>query len=309
MSNILITPRSLTKNGHPSLKRLEEAGFGIIFSTPGVQPSEEELIERLPGCVGYLAGVEKISKEVLQSAGKLKVISRNGVGVNNIDAQAARALQIRICNTPGANARGVAELTFAHILTAVRSITFCDASLKSLNWQRRKGVELKDKILGLVGCGCIGKTVARFALGFDMKVVAYDPCRDEEYESLDNFSYCDYNDLVIQSDIISLHCPPAAGGKAIIDGKAISQMKTGVYIINTARAELLDDEAVLTALDNGTVAGLTLDVFSPEPPENWTLIKHPKVIATSHIGGFTNESVNMAVDGAVENLLSALQQV
>ncbi len=216
MSKILVTPRSITKNGHSSLEKLKKAGFKVVFSTPGVQPSEEELLRLLPECVGYLAGVEKVSKKALESASQLKVISRNGVGINSIDIQAAKDLNIKICNTPGANARGVAELAFAHILCAVRSMSFCDVSLKGKNWQRRKGIELEGKTLGLIGCGCIGKMVTQFALGFDMKVIAYDPYPDKEFKPFNEFSYGDYEDVIKQSDIISLHCPPAKDNKPII---------------------------------------------------------------------------------------------
>ena len=308
MSKILVTPRSLTKNGHPALKKLEKAGFEVMFCSSGIQPPEEELIKLLPDCIGYLAGVEKISGKVLESAKQLKVISRNGVGINNIDIETASKLNIKVLKTPGANARGVAELTFAHILAAVRSIAFCDRCLKQQNWQRRKGLELEGKTLGLIGCGNIGKAVARFALGFDMKVLAYDPFKDEGFKPLGDFRYCKFEDLIVQSDIVSLHCPPAEDGKALIDAGVISKMKDGVYIINTARAELLDNDVVLKALDEDKIAGLTIDVFSTEPPEDWGVAKHPSVTATSHIGGFTEESVDRAVERSVKNLLKELSR-
>ena len=118
-----------------------------------------------------------------------------------------------------------------------------------------------------------------------------------------------FDELIEQSDIISLHCPPSEDGSALIDADNIYNMKDGVYIVNTARAELLDDDAVLNALESCKIAGLTLDVFSPEPPENWRLAKHPSVVATAHIGGFTNESVDRAVGMAVDNLINELKQV
>ena len=308
MNKILVTPRSLTKNGHPALKRLEEAGYEVIFSNPGSQPSEEELLKLLPDCIGMLAGVEPVTSRILKSAKCLKVISRNGVGTNSIDKAAAKSLGIKILVTPGANARGVAELAFGHILSAVRSIAFCDSSIKKENWQRREGIELEGKTLGLAGCGNIGKYVAKFALGFDMKVLAYDPFKDESFKPSDDFKYCSFDELTEQSDIISLHCPPKDDGSALINEAVISKMKNGVYIINTARAELLDDEAILKSLDSGKIAGLTLDVFSPEPPKDWRLAKHPNVVATAHVGGFTKESIDRAVSMAVDNLINELEK-
>ena len=308
MNKILVTPRSLTKNGHPSLNRLKNAGYEVIFSTPGVQPTEEELLKLLPDCVGMLAGVEPITAKVLESTKNLKAISRNGVGTNSIDKEAAERLGIKILITPGANARGVAELAFGRILSVSRSIPFCDSAIKQQNWKRRKGIELEGKILGLVGCGHIGKYVARFALGFDMKVLAYDPFKDESFKPSDDFKYCLFDELIENADIISLHCPPKEDGTALIDERIISKMKDGVYIVNTARAELLDDDAVFKALESGKIAGLGLDVFSPEPPDDWKLAKHPNVVATAHVGGFTNQSVDRAVSMAVDNLINELRK-
>ncbi|HHN47277.1 MAG TPA: oxidoreductase, partial [Planctomycetes bacterium] len=136
---ILVTPRSVTKSGHPSLERLKKAGFEVIFCTPGVQPSEEELLKLLPGCAGMLAGVEPISARVLAAARGLKAISRNGTGVDNVDIPAAEKLGIRVLRAEGANARGVAELALGHILAAVRSIPASDAALKAEKWERFKG--------------------------------------------------------------------------------------------------------------------------------------------------------------------------
>lgn len=306
MTKILVTPRSVSKNGHPALARLEAAGYAVVFCRPGVQPSEQDLLAALPGCVGMLAGVEPIGATVLESAGQLKAISRNGVGVNNIDLDAAARLQIKVLNTPGANARGVAELTWGLLLSVVRSVAFGDAGFKSQQWQRRKGVELEGKTLGLVGCGNIGKLVAGYALAFGMKVLAYDPFADPAFTPSEAFGYASLETVLAGSDVVSLHCPPAKDGAPLIDAASIATMKTGVYVINTARAELLDDAAVLAALNSGQIAGLGLDVFTPEPPTDWSLAQHPHTVATAHIGGFTDESVDRAVSMAVDNLLDAL---
>ena len=220
----------------------------------------------------------------------------------------AEKLGVKVLITPGANARGVAELAFGHILAAIRSIPFCDSAIKKEKWQRRKGIELDGKTLGLIGCGNIGKYVAKFALGFDMKVLAYDPFKDENFKPSNNFKYCGFDELISSSDIISLHCPPNTDGSALINADTICNMKDGVYIVNTARAELLNDKAVLGALDSGKIAGLTLDVFAPEPPEDWSLAKHPNVVSTAHVGGFTTESVDRAVGMAVDNLINELKK-
>jgi phosphoglycerate dehydrogenase-like enzyme len=304
---ILITPRSLTQKGHPALRRFTEAGYEVVMSRSGVQPSEEELIALLPGCVGMLAGVEPVTAAVLASAGDLKVIGRNGVGIDNIDLDAARRLGIRICPALGSNARGVAELTIGLLLALARWIPFSDAALKAGRWERRISFELEGKTLGLLGCGRIGRDVARMAMGMGMRVLAFDPVEDKSFAPGEDFRYATMNEILSVSDAISLHCPPPRDGKAVIDAGAIARMKKGVTLVNTSRAALVDEQAALEALDSGQIAGLATDVFDREPPGETPLVKHSRVIATPHIGGFTTESVDRAVTLAVEMMLDCLK--
>jgi D-3-phosphoglycerate dehydrogenase / 2-oxoglutarate reductase len=306
MKKILVTPRSLTRNGHPRLRALEQAGYEIVFSTPGCFPSETELLERVPGCVGYLAGVEEISELVLDAATDLKVISRNGTGVDSIDLAAAARNGIQICRAEGANAQGVAELTLAHMLAVARSVPFCDHKMKRQEWQRRKGFELEGRTLGIVGCGKIGRRVSRFALSFGMRVVAFDPYPHRAFAPGGAFAYATFDEVVARADILSLHCPANADGTPLIGPDVLERMKSGAFIVNTARGSLLDADAVLDALDSGKLAGVTLDAFEPEPPCDWRLVVHERVVATPHIGGYTAESVDRAVGTAVDNLLAAL---
>jgi len=307
-ASILVSPRSLTTAGHPALARLQDAGYELVFTPPGKQPTTDELLQRLPGCVGFLAGVEDIDARVLEAAPGLRVISRNGVGTNNVDMEAARRLGIRVCTTPGANARGVAELAMAHLLSLARWVPFSDHAIKAGGWQRRKGIEVCGKTLGLIGCGHIGRLVARFALGMDMHVLAYDLIPDATFAPSPQFHYAPLADVIRQSDVISLHCPAPGNGRPIIDAAALAAMKPGVFLINTARAELVDPTALAAALQSGQVAGAAIDVFLNEPPTDDVLVANERVVATPHIGGFTGESVDRAVEMAVDNLLQALSQ-
>ena len=304
--NILITPRSLTRDGHPALDLLRNAGYALIFSNPGKQPDEEELLGLLPYCIGYLAGVEKISSRVLKSARALRVISRNGTGTDNIDMEAARELNIRVCRAEAANARGVAELTIGLMLALVRSIPFSDARMKHKKWERREGLELEGLTLGIVGCGRVGKQVALLAIGLGMRVVAFDILRDASFSRAERFGYVSLEELLKHSDIVSLHCPPLEDGKPLINKETIGKMKRGIYLINTARANLLDEKAVLEALEKDHIGGLALDVFEIEPPADNPLVQHDRVIATPHIGGYTSQSVSRATRAAVDNLLKYL---
>lgn len=306
MPRILVTPRSVTRAGHPALQRLREAGYEVVFCTPGVQPDEAELLRLLPGCIGYLAGVEKIGARVLETATDLRVISRNGTGVDNIDAAAARQHGIVVCRAEGANARGVAELTLALVLALARSIPLCDRSIKGGGWERPIGFELCGRTLGLIGCGRIGRLVAGLALAFDMEVLAYDPLPEPAFAPAPRFRYANLEEVLDRADVLSLHAPPSADGRALIDRAALSRMKRGVCLVNTARASLLDAAAVFEALESGQLAGVALDAFDPEPPTDRRLACHPRVIATPHAGGLTHESVDRAVTVAVDRLLETL---
>lgn len=306
---ILVTPRSLTRSGHPALSSLTATGFELVFSTPGKFPTEDELCALLPGCVGYLAGVEPVTARALASADKLKVISRNGTGIDNIDAQAAEKQGIIICRAEGANARGVAELTFAHILSMTRSLPFSDAAMKQKAWERRKGIELEGKTLGLVGCGRIGRIVAGFALAFGMRVLAYDPFPDDAFQPGPGFAFAPLEDVLPAADVISLHCPAQPRGTPLMDARVIATLKKGAYIVNTARGSLLDQAAVLKALDDGVLGGVAVDVFPSEPPEDWGLSIHAQAVSSPHIGGFTVESIHRAVSEAVKNMLKVLLNI
>ncbi len=306
MKKILVTPRSMTAGGHPSLAKLRAAGYEPVFPAAGKQPTEEDLLRLLPGCVGYLAGVEKVSARVLEAAADLKVISRNGVGMDNVDLAAAQRLGIVVCRAIGSNARGVAELTMSHLLALARWVPFSDHHLKAGGWERRKGIELLGRTLGLIGCGNIGRLVAKFALGMDMKVLAYDIMPDTSFAPSADFRFTTLEEALTSSDILSLHCPPLQDGRPLLDAAALARLKKGVFIINTARADLIEGAALAAALRSGQVAGVSLDVFKTEPPTGDPLVTNDRVVATPHLGGFTDESVDRAAQMAVDNLLAEL---
>jgi D-3-phosphoglycerate dehydrogenase len=202
MAKILVTPRSLTKGGDPALELLKKAGFEVVFCTPGKSPDEAELARLVPGCVGWLAGVEKITDAVLAKAADLKAISRNGTGVDSIDLEACRRRGIPVLRAEGANARGVAELALALILAMLRSIPASDARMKAGGWERRQGSELEGKTLGVIGTGKIGKLVARFGRAMGMNVVGSDTYPDAGFAKTPGFRYAPVGVLLAASDKI-----------------------------------------------------------------------------------------------------------
>lgn len=301
---IAVTPRSLSRGGHPALAPLERAGYELIFPTPGRQPSVDDLRGALPACVGYLAGVEPIPGELLRDCPQLRVISRNGAGVDNVDLEAARGLGIAVERAAGANAGGVAELAIALMLAGLRHVPWSDRCLKQGGWGRREGLEIRGRTLGVVGCGQIGRLVAQLGVGLGMRVRAYDLYPDEAFVPNGDFAYAPLETLLREADVVSLHCPPEE--RPVIGGAAVALIKQGAYLINTARAALVDEEAVLEALETGRLRGFATDVYEREPPELTPLLRHERVICTPHAGGLTEESVARATEAAVGNLLKVL---
>ncbi|MBD9454989.1 phosphoglycerate dehydrogenase [Rhizobium sp. RHZ02] len=300
---IAVTPRSLSGSGHPVLARLMDQGFEIVFPAPGKTPSEDDLLRAVPGCVGWLAGVEPISTRVLDAAKGLRVISRNGTGVDNIDLREAEARGITVERAMGANARGVAELAVGLLLSSFRHIPWSHQHLSKGEWCRRIGQEVKGRKLAVIGCGAIGREVVEMALGLGMEVVGYDPYPDSRFAP-SGFRFANLEEALVTADAVSFHCPPAQN--PLLGGAMLSRMKKGVIVVNTARAELIDDVAMLAALESGQVMTLATDVFHREPPESSALLSHERVILTPHAGGFTEESVDRATSVAVDNLLKNL---
>lgn len=300
---VAVTPRSLS-SGHPALDGLTAAGLEVVLPAPGRTPTQGELLAHLPGCVAYLAGVEPVTADVIAAASALRVIARNGVGVDNVDLDAARAAGVVVRAAAGANAQGVAELAVALLFATSRHLTWSDARLKDQRWERRIGRELAGCTLGLLGLGNIGRRVAEIACALGMDVVGHDPFRAVDWEPPQRFRWADLAQVVAEADFLSLHLPP--GPTPIVDATVLSRLTPGGVLINTARSELVDEAAVLKALDDGVLAAYAVDAFATEPPDDWALASHPLVVATPHIGGFTEESVERAATSAVDAILEEL---
>lgn len=303
---VLITPRSLTASGGAGLESLRETGFELVFGPAGEMPSAEQLARLLPGCAGWLAGVEPITAAVLEHAEGLRVISRNGTGVDNIDLEAAAGRGIEVRRVPGANAEGVAELALMLAMWALRGLGPATRSLREGGWERPLGRELAGARLGVVGCGAVGRRLVDLALAFGGEVLATDLRRPDDLPHSPSFEYLsDLLELLGKSDAVSLHVPALASGRPVIGAAELARFREGAVLVNTARASLVDEEAVLAAL-GGRLGAYATDVFATEPPGDSPLTRHPLMVATPHVGGYTAESVARATDGAVRNLLEVL---
>lgn len=306
MGRILVTPRSLTERPHACLRALQATGFELIFCSPGVLPGEQELIRLVPGCVGWLAGVEPVSPAVIEAATELRVISRNGVGVDNLPLALLRARRIAVEVAEGGNAVGVAELAIGLIFAALRRIPQMDAGIRAGHWPRSIGAELRGRTVGIVGYGAVGSEVARLVLALGAQVIACDPVRPAIYPEPKGLRRAALETLLAEADIVSLHCPPA-GGAPLLDRAALGLLRQRSILINTARASLVDPLAILEALEAGRLGVYATDVHTEEPPASLELVAQLNVISTSHIGGYTQESVDRSAAIAVANLIGRLR--
>jgi D-3-phosphoglycerate dehydrogenase len=305
---LLVTPTSYGKND-PRLYSELEGLVGEVIYNPNKRPlTSAELVNLLPGCDGYIAGLDAIDRAALEAADKLKVIARYGVGVDNVDLQAAREKGIVVTNTPGANSVSVAELTLALILALARQLPNSVAATRSGEWPRLSGLSLEGKSVGLLGLGSIGKQVARRLQGFDCRILAYDLFPDEGFAKEHGVTLLSLKDVLAQSDFVSLHLPLTPETRGMVNPAFIAQIKPGAYLVNTSRGELIDESALLEALKSGHLGGAALDVFAKEPPgADNPLLALPQVIVTPHCGAHTDGATNAMGWTALRDCLAVLR--
>jgi len=272
--------------------------------------AEELLKEIEPFDAVIVRGRTKITDDVLNAATNLKVVGRMGVGVDNIDLKAAKAHGVTVVNAPVATTVSVAELTLGLMLSLIRGIPKADSGMKAGDWLKKelRGTELFQKTLGVIGFGHIGETVAKRALAFDMRVVAFDPVRPADEIKAAGAEPVSFEELLSLSDLITMHIPHIPSTHHLLDERAFSLMKDQVLIICAARGGVIDEIALLAALESGKVAGAALDVYEKEPPGKHSLPMHPKVIATPHIGAQTKEAQLRAGFDILSEVVAALEE-
>jgi len=244
-----------------------------------------------------------VNKELLSKAPKLKYVLRQGVGLDNIDVDLCKERGIEVINSPASNAVSVAEHTVLLILACMRNLIHANRLVKKGEWKREKTTELKGKTVGILGFGAIGREVARRLRGFGVGMIAYDVYKDEETAKELGVKFVGINKLMKDSDIISIHVPLLPSTRAMINEKIIEKMKDGVIIVNTARGGIIDEKAMIAALERGKIAFAGLDVFESEPPENKELLYLENTILTPHIAGATKEAYSKMCLFAVKKFL------
>lgn len=292
---------------------LEESGKAILRKSAELVEnptiSADELLQVVNEYDALIVrGRTKVTPAVLAAGTKLKVVGRAGVGVDNIDLAAAKEHKITVVNSPLATTVSVAELTLGLMLSIIREIARADAGLKAGKWLKKEleGAELYRKTLGVIGFGRIGAAVAQRAKAFEMNVIGYDPFLKPEDIKARGGEPASLDELLAKSDFITQHLPLTPDTKSMLNDAAFAKMKQGVYIICAARGGVIDEAALLAALNSGKVAGAALDVFATEPPGLTELVSHPKVVGTPHIGAQTVEAQTRAAIDISEEVLNAL---
>lgn len=293
---------------------LEENGQAIMRAEAQVDNRPGITADELLAIIGdydalVVRGRTKVIPAVFEAGKKLKVVGRSGVGVDNIDLNAARASKVTVVNSPLATTIAVAELTLALMLSIMREVPRADSGMKTNKWLKKEleGNELYQKTLGVIGFGRIGSSVAVRAAAFGMKILAFDPLIKAEDIQARGGIPVTLDELLAQSDVITMHMPLTADSRNLLSTEAFEKMKTGVRIVCAARGGVIDEAALLAALNSGKVIAAGLDVFATEPPGLTELVAHPRVVCTPHIGAQTVEAQARAAEDIGTEVLAALR--
>lgn len=304
MSRVLLTDRI-----SPDAVRVLQAFDGIETVAIGT-PSPEELLEMIPDFDALVVrSPTKVTAAVIERATKLRFIGRAGVGVDNIDVEAATKRGVVVINSPRSNVVSTAEHTFAMMLALARDLPRAHNSVTAGRWEREafKGVELSGKTLGVMGLGRVGREVAIRAVAFGMKVVTCDPVVTDAEAAALGGRHVRFVELLNVSDFITIHVPLGLSTLKLVGAREIAHMKNGVYLVNCARGGVVDEEALVEALDTGKVAGVAFDVFETEPPAPGSrLLRHPRSVFTPHLGGQTADAQRRVATDVAESIGLAL---
>ena len=282
-----------------AISNLELLGFDVDTNHYDIEDLKEKI--KKIDCI-VIRSATKIRRELIDEAikgGNLKLIIRGGVGVDNIDVQYAEQNGIKVRNTPNASSSSVAEIILAHMFSLARFLNQSNITMKAGLWKKKDyvGIELEGKTLGIIGMGRIGSELAKKCTALGMKIIYFDLMDIKNIDN--NYRKVEFDELLRKSDFISINI---SGTKSIIGSEELKKVKKGAFIINTSRGKALDEEAIITSLNDGTLGGVGLDVFLEEPSKNLELIKHPKVSLTPHIGASTKEA-QMKIGEEVINII------
>ncbi|MBA7600736.1 Hydroxypyruvate reductase [subsurface metagenome] len=304
---ILITPRSFASFSDKPLKMLTKRDYKIKRNNTGRPYKKEEMLKLIKDVDGIIIGIDELCAEIIEEANALKVISKYGIGLDNIDINMATNKKIIVTSTPTANVDAVADLAFGLILSLARRIPEADKKTKSGKWEKIIGKSVWEKTLGVIGLGKIGRQVVKRAKGFEMNILAFDIVKDKKFVQKYGIKYVNLEKLLRKSDYITIHIPLNDATRNMISYEELEKMKKDAFLINTSRGGIVDEEALYDALRNNKLRGAALDVYNNEPLRESPLKELDNVIMTPHIGAYTEEAIeNMSIQAA-KNLIDVLE--
>jgi len=306
MPKILVTPRSFGKHSDEAKQLLESKGFEVIMNPYGRILTEDEMKKEIVDVDGIIVGVDPLNKDVLSNALNLKAIAKYGVGTDNIDLEYCKTNNIQVTITRNANSDSVADFAFTLMLAVARRVVEVDKACRNMDWGKKTSISIYGKTLGVVGTGAIGKGVIKRAKGFDMQILAYDLYQDEAFAKEYGVKYVDLDTLIKESDFISLHLPATNETKDLFSYREFGMMKETAVLVNTARGELVDEDALYEALRDKKIYGAGLDVFKKEPPEKKELLELENIVVGAHAAASSVDAVNKMSLMAAQNIIDSL---
>lgn len=303
---VVATAVTFGKINKEPLKRLEEFGCEVILNPFGRPLKNEEMIEYASDADALIVGNDKVTSNVIENCKNLKVIAKHGVGVDGIDIKTANRLGIIVTNAPASNNQEVADLAFGLLIMLARGLYQANYDTKAGRWIKPTGISLYKKTIGIVGLGAIGTAAAKRAKGFDMNILGYDIKENPSALEI-GVKYVELEELLSKSDFVTLHLPLTNNTLNILNADRLKIIKKGAILVNTARSQLIDYDALYKSLVDGTLKGYATDVYDFEPPAHLPLFDLPNVILTPHIGGTTIESNRRMGDTAVDNVIAVLK--
>jgi phosphoglycerate dehydrogenase-like enzyme len=309
MARVLLTTMQVSSASDALLAPLIAEGHELVM-LPATQARQEEMLAEAVGdSAAAIAGVEPWSRRVIESAPFLKVIARTGVGYDAIDLAAATERGIFVTATPGANHHSVAEAAIGLIVASLRRFAFADRQMRTTGWNPRPyGVELRNKTVGVIGTGLIGKEVVKRLQGWEVDILVSDVIRDQAFADRYGVRYVELPELFAESDVITIHAPLLPSTHHLISETVLRAMKPTAYLVNTSRGPLVDEAALAQALKEGWIAGAALDVFETEPLQTDSpLLELPNVTLTQHVAGVTWESMRAMTAMAVDSVAAVLR--
>ncbi len=303
---VLVTSRTYQMNQR-AIDALHATGYDITMMKPEEAAQTEKLIAAVPGHDAMLAGAEPITPAVLRAADRLKIVSRTGIGTENVDLPTATEKRIVVTFTPGANHDAVADFVMTLALELARRAWWGYEIMRAGKWGPYQGIELPGKTMGIVGFGRIGKEVARRAHGFRMEILTNDVVQDRDFAAQVGASFVSLEELLCRSDFVSLNCFQSPETMGMINSRTIALMKPTAFLINTARGGLINEPDLLQALQEKRISGAALDVFGTEPAWETPFAKLDNCIVTPHQAGYTYEALERMGLMAIDNMVAVLE--